>query len=267
VRKGLSAGTPSARAAALEALETLGDKRITNEVLPILDRGGMFQEVDPVRLTPNDLAEFLIKHEDRWFRALGVFLVIEWDLREYVNDVRKLSVDANGDALVRDTAKHALSYLGGAVRMKTLKTLSTLDRVLLLREIPMFAGLSPEDLERIAEIAEEQLYLDKALLCREGDPGSTLFIIASGTVDVLKKVGKTDQLLASRSTGEFVGEMAILESMPRSASLQARGGVRALVIEGNAFNSILLERPQVAVAVLKNMSARVRELNERVGAG
>ena len=267
VRKGVSAGTPAARAAALEALETLGDKRITTEVLPILDRGGMFEDVASVRLTHNDLVEFLIRHEDRWFRALGAFLVIEWDLREYVIEVRKLSVAEDEDLLVRDTAKHALSYLGGAVRMKTLKTLSTLDRVLLLREVPMFSGLSPEDLERIAEIAEEQLFMDKALLCREGEPGNTLFIIASGTVDVLKRNGNTDQLLASRSTGEFVGEMAILESAPRSASLQARGGVRALVIDGNAFSSILLDRPQVAVAVLRNMSARIRELNVKVGVG
>ncbi len=150
--------------------------------------------------------------------------------------------------------------------MRTLKTLSMLDRVLLLREVPIFSGLSPEDLERIAEIAEEQLFLDKALLCREGEPGQTLFVIASGNVDVIKKFGDTETVLATRTNGEFVGEMAILETAPRSATLRARGGVRTLVIDGNAFNAILLDRPQVAVSVLRYMSTRVRELNERVGA-
>ncbi len=130
----------------------------------------------------------------------------------------------------------------------------------------MFSGLSPEDLERIAEIAQEQLFLDKALLCREGEPGHTLFVIASGDVDVIKKIGNTDKVLATRSKGEFVGEMAILEAGPRSATLQARGGVRTLVIDGDAFNAILLDRPQVAVSVLRNMSTRVRELNEKIGA-
>ena len=151
--------------------------------------------------------------------------------------------------------------------MKTLKTLSTLDRVLLLREVPMFSGLSPEDLEQIAEIAEEQLFLDQAILCREGEYGHTLFIIASGVVDVLKKAGASEKVLASRSTGDFVGEMAILESAPRSATLRARGGVRTLVIDGDAFHTILLDRPQVAVSVLRRMSTRVRELNEKIGGG
>lgn len=150
--------------------------------------------------------------------------------------------------------------------MKTLKTLSTLDRILLLRDVPMFEGLSPDDLEKIAEIAEEQLFMDQALLCREGDPGRTLFIIASGVVEVLKETGSGVQILASRSTGDFVGEMAIIESAPRSASLKARGGVRALVIDGDAINAIMLDRPQVAVAMLRNMSARVRGLNEQLGA-
>jgi CRP-like cAMP-binding protein len=61
--------------------------------------------------------------------------------------------------------------------------------------------------------------------------------------------------------------MAILESAPRSATLRARGGVRTLVIDGDSFHTILLDRPQVAVSVLRRMSTRVRELNEKVGAG
>lgn len=265
VRRGLTAGDGSARAAALEALETLGDKRITTEVLPILDRGGVFQAGVEQRLTVNEIAEILLTHEDRWLRAMGTYIVIEMDVSESVPEVRKMFLD--DDPLVKAAARDAWSRLGGSVNMKTLKTLSTLDRVLLLREVPMFTGLSPEDLERIAEIAEEQLFLDQALLCREGEYGHALFIIASGIVDVIKKAGNSEKVLASRSTGEFVGEMAILESAPRSATLRARGGVRTLVIDGDSFNTILLDRPQVAVSVLRRMSTRIRELNERIGAG
>jgi len=265
VRKGLKAGDASARASALEALETLGDKRITTEVLPILDHGGLFL-ADDEKKNVAEVAEILIRHNDRWLRAMGAYVVIELQIEDLYVEVRKLSA-LDQDVLVKDAAKSALTYLGGSVRMKTLKTLSTLDRVLLLRDVPMFTGLSPEDLEKIAEIAEEQLFIDQALLCREGEPGNTLFIIASGVVDVLKKTGKIDQVLASRSRGEFVGEMAILEAAPRSATLKARGGVRTLVIRGDEFHSILYDRPQVAVSVLKRMSSRVRELNEKFGAG
>jgi CRP-like cAMP-binding protein len=85
-------------------------------------------------------------------------------------------------------------------------------------------------------------------------------------VDVVKQIGNTQSVIATRKEGEFVGEMAILESAPRSATLKARGNVRVLVIDGNAFHAILFDRPAVAVAVLRNMSSRVRELNEMVRA-
>jgi len=150
--------------------------------------------------------------------------------------------------------------------MKTLKTLSTLDRILLLREVPMFSKLSPEDLEQIAEIAQEQLFPDQALICREDEPGNTMFIIVSGKVKVTKKAGKKENVIATRGAGEFVGEMAILESAPRSATLRASGDVRLLTIEGDAFERILLDRPEVAVSVLRHMSTRVRDLTGMVGA-
>jgi CRP-like cAMP-binding protein len=150
--------------------------------------------------------------------------------------------------------------------MKTLKTLSTLERILLLREVPMFSGLAPEDLEKIADIAHEQLYSARGIICREGEPGDALFIIVSGDVDVVKSVGKQESILATRTGGDFVGEMAIIEASPRSATLRAVNDVRVLSIDGDAFKSILLDRPEVAVSVLRHMSARIRSLNERVGA-
>lgn len=126
----------------------------------------------------------------------------------------------------------------------------------------MFSGLSPEDLEQIAEIAQEQLYSPHALICREGERGSTLFIIVNGKVEVIKGSGNTEIIIAVRGAGEFVGEMAILESAPRSATLRAQNEVRILVIEGEAFKAILMDRPEVAIYVLRHLSTRVRQLSQ-----
>ena len=130
----------------------------------------------------------------------------------------------------------------------------------------MFSKLSPEDLEQIADIAQEQLFPSLSILCREGDPGNTLFIIVHGLVDVIMAAERREMVIAERGPGEFVGEMAILESMPRSATLRARGEVRVLVIDGHSFNTIMMDRPEVAISVLRHMSGRVREFSERVGA-
>jgi CRP-like cAMP-binding protein len=167
---------------------------------------------------------------------------------------------------VKQAASDALKQLDGT-KMKTLKTLSTLERILLLREVPMFGGLAPEDLEKIADIAHEQIYATGGIICREGEPGDSLFIIVSGDVQVVKSMGRQESILATRGAGEFVGEMAILDSAPRSATLRALKDVRVLSIEGDAFKSILLDRPEVAVSALRNMSARIRALNERIGSG
>lgn len=270
VRKSLNAGDAGTRAAALETLETLGDKRITNEVLPILDRGGMFQAGDDQKMPVVAVINDLLTHEDPWFRAFAAYAVPELKLSMLFQNIRGLMTDPI--LLVKDAARNAVSRMDGTIIMKkiknikTLKTLSTVDRILLLREVPIFTRLAPEDLEKIAEITDEQLFSSQDLLFREGEPGNALYILVSGKVEVIKKTGDGDALLAERSVGDFVGEMAILESAPRSATVKAIGDVRVLVLDGAAFDAILLDRPQVAVSVLRSMSARVRQLNAKVGA-
>lgn len=264
VRKTMNAGDPSTRASALEALETLGDRKITQQILPILDRGGVFKKSSEDALDMSPAIQMLLEHEDHWIRAVAARAVPELGLTDYADMLRKLKRDP--DTLVKQSASVALAQMDGA-EMKTLKTISTLERILLLREIPMFSGLDPEDLEKIADIAHEELYSPNSVICREGDAGNALFIIVSGDVQVVKSVGGHESTLATRSAGEFVGEMAILDSAPRSATVRAMNDVRILSINGEAFKSILLDRPEVAVSVLRNMSSRIRALNAMVGTG
>ena len=262
VRRGLKPGNPGTRAAALEALETLGDKKITLEVLPILDRGGVFQADGDEVKEAAAVIKTLLTDFDYWLRALATRSVSDLKLEQFRAQLDRIKSDPS--PLVRQAATDALDRLDGDETMKTLKTLSTLERILLLREVPMFSRLGPEDLEQIAEIAHEQLYSAGSIICRDGEPGNTLFIIVDGSVDVIKEKDKKETVIAIRGVGEFVGEMAIFESAPRSATLRAHTSVRVLVIDGTAFNTILIDRPEVAVSVLRHMSTRVRELNDRV---
>jgi HEAT repeat protein len=260
IRKSLNAGNAAKRASALEALETLGDQKITQEVLPILDSGGIFQSPDGQAMTVTEAIEILFSDEDYWLRGLAARSVSDLGLEEFAPRLRRLTSDPV--PFVKQAAEDALARMDGDAGMKTLKTLSTIERILLLREVPMFSGLSPEDLEQIADIAQEQLHATHTLICREGERGSTLFIIVSGKVEVIKGSGKTETIIAVREAGDFVGEMAILESAPRSATLRAQEDVRVLIIEGEAFKAILMDRPEVAISVLQHMSTRVRQLSK-----
>ena len=143
--------------------------------------------------------------------------------------------------------------------METIPTLLLLERTLLLRDVPLFGDLSPDDLIQIARIAQERWYPDGAPLFHEGEKGDELMVIATGEVRVSKQVDGQDQLLAIRHTGEVIGEMAIIESMPRSATVCAVGDTRTLVIRSEMFKAMLRERPEVSLAVMRVLSRRLRE--------
>ncbi len=143
--------------------------------------------------------------------------------------------------------------------METLTTLSLMERTLLLKEVPLFSDLLPDDLVQVAQAAQERLFAEGAVLCREGEPGDELFVIAAGQVRVTRQADGSERLLATRPAGDFVGEMAIIDSIPRFATVSAAGETRTLVISAEAFRAILRDRPEVALAVMRSLSRRLRE--------
>jgi HEAT repeat protein len=251
VRKSLHGSDPEVRAAALEALETLGDKTLARGILSLL-------EEEPARLTPTRSIGKSLESGDSWLCALAICVVQEQDLREFIP--RLVDLKASPEPLICESAKDALIKFGEVKLMDTLQTVSAIERVMLLREVPIFADLSPEDLQQVAAIAGEQWYPDATAVFHQGEEGNVMFIIVSGNVQVVRSVNGKDQILAERGPGDFVGEMAIVESVPRLATLLTQGEVRLLAIEGDTFKQILRERPEVSLAVLRSLSRRLREM-------
>ena len=251
VRKNMNQANPENRSSALEALETLGDKVLAREIVAVLE-----ERPDPS--APAVVIEKLIKDSNRWRRALAVRAIPELGLVEFIPKLRKLQ--AVSETLTRDAARDALIQFNEVPPMETMQTLSTLERVLTLREVPIFAELSPEDLEQIAQIAREQLYPAGWTIFREGDEGEVMFVIASGQVEIITGPPGSEKIVAVRGAGDFVGETAIIDPGPRSASMITKNETRVLAIEGEAFKAILRERPEVALAVMQNLSRRLREM-------
>ena len=143
--------------------------------------------------------------------------------------------------------------------METLQTMSVMERVLLLHDVPLFAALSPDDLTQIANIAREQWHGDGSVICREGEQGQEMYVLAQGQVRVTKQTSEGEKYLATRFAGDFLGEMSIIEALPRSSTVRAEGEVRTLVIGSEAFRTILHDRPDVALAMLRGVMQRMRE--------
>ncbi len=144
--------------------------------------------------------------------------------------------------------------------METLATLSTMDRILFLKRVPLFSTLPPAELKQVAAIAIEQYYLHGDAITRQGEPGDEMYIIVSGQVRVMADGAERAAELARRGPGDYVGEMAVISQEPRMASLVAEGDTRVLCIERTQFEAILRERPETSLAVMRMLIARIKEI-------
>jgi len=132
--------------------------------------------------------------------------------------------------------------------------------MMFLRRVPLFGGLEPEDLQRLATLAVERLYAPDETVVREGDEGEELVVIAEGDVKVVRGVGSDMREIKRYRAGDHVGELALLRRQPRSATVLAGAeGVRGLVISGEGLRAILAERPEAAMAMLATLAERISQ--------
>ena len=102
------------------------------------------------------------------------------------------------------------------------------------------------------------------VLFHEGDDGDDMYIIQSGRVAIKKKVKDSDTTLAVLEKGDFFGEMAILERMPRSATAEVVEEGDLIVISGEMFGDMIKANPEIAVRMLRKQSIRLRETNRQL---
>lgn len=99
----------------------------------------------------------------------------------------------------------------------------------------------------------------------EGHAGSDMFIVIAGEIEIRRRVGDTDRVLAVLAAGEFFGEMAVLNGRPRSATAVARTAARLLVIDGTTFEAMLRARPEIALRMIKALASRLDGANNQFG--
>ncbi len=93
----------------------------------------------------------------------------------------------------------------------------------------------------------------------EGELGTEMFIIQRGQVEILRRVGDEDRQVAVLERGDFFGEMALLEDLPRSATARALTDAGLLRIDGATFDQMLRDNPEIAVRMMRKLSRRLRD--------
>jgi serine/threonine protein phosphatase PrpC len=259
----------------------VGDSRI------YLKRGGAVQQVTEDHTVFNELIKRgkltreqieKVAHKNAITRAVGVYERVEVDtlvievlpgdtfvlasdgLTGYLESADELSpfLDLEGDqaakALIglandrggKDNITAILVRIGGegeqdAARAKRL----ALKRDALVN-MPLFARLNERELLRVMQAVEPREYTDGQVVMREGDKGDELFIVLGGTV----KVTRGEQVLTRLGAGEHFGEMALIRSVPRSATITAEGGAELIAIKRADFFEILRKEHEIAVKML-----------------
>ena len=126
-----------------------------------------------------------------------------------------------------------------------------------LKRAPLFEGLSRKELVELARLTDDLEAPPGKVLCKEGETGREFFVIIDGTVEVEAR-GKH---LATLGAGDFVGEIALLEQVPRMATVTVKTPVRFFVLTREAFRHLVDQNPTVERKVLRALVLRLLELS------
>jgi CRP-like cAMP-binding protein len=144
--------------------------------------------------------------------------------------------------------------------------MSTLGNAQYLEKVGIFADLPKEDLRDLAQRMQPREHQSGAVIVGQEDRGDSLFAITSGRVKVVLYGDSGREIILSMlREGEIFGEMSLLDNQPRSASVIALEPTRLLVLERSAFVHHLETHPATALAILAEMSRRLRQADKVIG--
>ncbi|MBS13286.1 MAG: hypothetical protein CME19_16990 [Gemmatimonadetes bacterium] len=134
----------------------------------------------------------------------------------------------------------------------------TVQKILFLKNIPLFSKMPPEELGHLAGIAEEVVYSESDVIIREGDHGDEMFLIVEGQIEI----HKGSESLAMLTRQDYFGEMSVLDGEPRSATATARADCLLLRIRQSEFYDILERHFNVALTIIHTLTRRLRDMNQ-----
>jgi CRP/FNR family transcriptional regulator len=144
-------------------------------------------------------------------------------------------------------------------------TASAHDSADLLARVPIFADLPAADLRQVAALSHPRRFGAGETVFREGDHSNTCYIVRSGHARAIREHSDGRQIaLATFGPGDIFGELAMFDDEERSATVDAIDAVDALAILGPDMRRLMLQRPEIAVALAAALARRLRATNERL---
>jgi CRP-like cAMP-binding protein len=129
-----------------------------------------------------------------------------------------------------------------------------------LNDMPLFADVPKRHVKKIASLTKEARFSRGSAIVRQGDRGDAFFVILEGTAAVVRP-GRLPAI--QLGPGDYFGEIAIIDGAERTATVRAETEVLCLLLPGRPFMKMVRSEPEIAVALLRQLAGRVRDLQAR----
>ena len=134
-----------------------------------------------------------------------------------------------------------------------------------LRRVPLFSGLTEPQLENLAGGSARRSYPKGRTIVAEGEPSQSMYILLAGRAKVQRSDSEGKEvILAVLSSGEFFGEMSLIDDAPRSASVITLEPCEFMAFSKEAFKAMLVQSPEVTMAVMRGLVRRLREADKKI---
>jgi hypothetical protein len=275
IMRGLSSASAKLRSNAVEALESMVGSYLSTAMLPLLEDHNADQCLEVAKkqfkiTMPRKGDGYVFKNlleQNDWLTQYLVLCAI-WQNPDKSKETCQEKIEELAESENHWVKKMARLLLDSVDMESHLKekdmsqpiTLS--DKILLLKGMDIFSGLTIQELSAIASVTEEERFKAGANIVVEGEEGETMFLITSGKVAVKKQADDGRQVEIDTATaGEYFGEMALFEDQLRSATVTAVEDTGLLVLHKREFSETVREFPQVALEICKELSRRIRNLH------
>jgi HEAT repeat protein len=267
-------GAAREKANALEALEQKVHARLTRLLVPLVEKIPVEEKLKigrkrlgidggkPAR--PQDVLAELVESHDSTTQICAL-AVIRGGHMEGLSE-KVMGLQDHPDTSVSAEARLVLETFRTPDPSSREKThLAVTDKMVWLQGIEIFSGLQVRELEAISSTVTERAVSQGEIVIKQGEPGDTMFLIASGEFSVLQDQGTTqERLINTITTGDYFGEMALFEGKPRLFTVRAQADGTLLVLGKQEFQEVMRNFPQIPINIGRVLSHRIRTLDHRL---
>jgi CRP-like cAMP-binding protein len=188
--------------------------------------------------------------------------MLEVSLADPVEDVR-LAAQAARRVMTGRLPMQA-GWMTDATRKEEI-LLSTIERVIFLKEVSFFRDMTIEQLKVLANVCKEELFEEGTRIFEEGDTTGVLYVVVSGRVSIERETRRGSYArLATLGAHTYFGEMALFDNSPRSATALALQDTLTLSLSREPLIALARQYPNLSLELIKVLSDRLREANNRI---